>query len=336
MPGLTNRDRRGKMDAVYRSRSLVLLVLTALAAACTSGGDPDPSPTGPTGGMLGAGIASSDHYVGAPQRVAIGLPAGDGRVVTFGSVDISFSFLGTAEDPVDPPESGPAAVAVYLPTPGTADATGGPTLSLPSEARGVYQAEDVTFDRAGLWQADITADVAGIGVQRTTTTFEVLEDPAYPAPGEPALETETLTVDSRDAPLEAIDSRAATEGEVPDPELHEWTIAQAVRQGRPALVVFSTPVYCVSQFCGPVTEVVEDLAGRYDDRAVFIHVEIWRDKVENTINKGAADWLLTPEGFTEPWLFLIGADGIIHDRWATLWREGEIVAALEALPRMKA
>jgi hypothetical protein len=200
----------------------------------------------------------------------------------------------------------------------------------------VYQAEDVVFDRAGFWRADITADVAGLGVQRATTTFEVLEDPDYPAPGERAPATETLTLDSKDAPLEAIDSRAATEGEVPDPELHEWTIARALREGRPALVVFSTPVYCVSEFCGPVTDVVQNLAARYDDRAVFIHVEIWRDNRENVINKGAADWLLTPEGFTEPWLFLIGADGIIQDRWATLWREDEVVAGLEALPRMKA
>lgn len=319
-----------------RSRLLVLLlVLSALAGACTSEGDPDPSPTGTTGGTLGAGMASSDHYVGAPQRVAIGLQAGDGRLVTFGSVDVTFSYLGTAEEPVDP-EAGPRAVAVYLPTPGTADEAGGPTLNLPSDARGVYQAEDVTFDRAGFWQADLTADVEGLGVQRAGTTFEVLEDPAYPVAGEPAIPTQNLTLDSTDAPPEAIDSRAATEGEIPDPELHEWTIARALREGRPALVVFSTPVYCISQFCGPVTDVVQDLAARYDDRAVFIHVEIWRDNREQVMNKGAADWLLTPEGFTEPWLFLIGADGTIVDRWVTLWREDDVVADLEALPRMKA
>jgi hypothetical protein len=327
------------MDAVPRSRSPVLLVvLAALAAACTSGGDPDPSPTGPTGGAVSAAMASSDHYVEAPQRVAIGLQAGDGRLVTFGSVDVSFSYLGTAEEPVDPPESGPASVAVYLPTPGTPDGAGGPRLSLPSEARGVYQAEDVTFDRAGFWQADVTTDVEGLGVQRMSTTLQVLEDPQYPAPGEAALETENLTLDSNDAPPEAIDSRAVNEGEIPDPELHEWTIARAVQEGRPALVVFSTPVYCVSEFCGPVTDVVQDLASRYDDRAVFIHVEIWRDfgAEPRVMNEGAADWLLRNGGFTEPWLFLIGADGIIQDRWANLWREDEVVAALEALPRMMA
>jgi hypothetical protein len=125
---------------------------------------------------------------------------------------------------------------------------------------------------------------------------------------------------------------------VPDPELHEWTIARALQEGRPALVVFSTPVYCASKFCGPVTDVVQDLATRYEDRAVFIHVEIWRDYNDDppVMNQGAADWLLRNGGFTEPWLFLFGADGIIVDRWANLWREDEVVAALEALPRMKA
>jgi hypothetical protein len=316
---------------------VLFVVLTALAAACTSDGEPDPSPTGPTGGIVSAAMASSDHYVEAPQRVAIGLQASDGRLVTFGSVDVSFSYLGTAEAPVDAPESGPATVAVYLPTPGTPDGAGGPRLSLPSEARGVYQAEDVTFDRAGFWQADVTADVEELGVQRMSTALEVLEDPAYPAPGEAALETENLTLDSRDAPPEAIDSRAVNEGEIPDPELHEWTIARALQEGRPALVVFSTPVYCASKFCGPVTDVVQRLASRYEDRAVFIHVEIWRDyrAAPQVMNEGAADWLLRNEGFTEPWLFLIGADGTILDRWANLWREDEVVAALEALPRMK-
>lgn len=311
-----------------------VLALGLIAAACTSGGD--PGPTGPEpGGQVSAQIATSDHYVGAPQRVAVGLVLADQRLVSFGSVDVAFSYVGTAEEAVDP-QPGPGAVAVYLPTPGTADTPGGPRVTLPSEARGVYQAEDVIFDQAGFWQVEVTADIEGIGAVRTGTTFAVLDDPQYPAPGELAPRTENLTVDSEDAPPAAIDSRAVNRGEVPDPALHEWTIAQAVRQGRPALVVFSTPVYCVSRFCGPVTEVVEDLAARYDDRAVFIHVEIWRDNVANTINQAAADWLFRDGTLTEPWLFLIGADGTIVDRWATLWREDEVVAALEALPPMQA
>jgi hypothetical protein len=280
-------------------------------------------------------MASSDHYVGAPQRISVGLILPDQSLVSFGSVDFAFSYVGTAEDPVAPAR-GPSAVAVYLPTPGTPDAAGGPTVTLPSEARGVYQAEGVTFDRAGFWQIDVTADVEGLGVRRAQTTFAVLEEAAYPAPGQPALETENLTMGSPDTAPEAIDSRAVTEGEVPDPELHEWTIARAIEEGRPALVVFSTPVYCVSQFCGPVTDVVQDLAGRFDDRAVFIHVEVWHDNRNQELNRAAADWLYRDGNLTEPWLYLIGPDGTILDRWATLFRPADVAAALRALPRMPA
>jgi hypothetical protein len=82
--------------------------------------------------------------------------------------------------------------------------------------------------------------------------------------------------------------------------------------------------------------VVERLAARYDDRAVFIHVEIWRDFENQVINQAAADWLLRDGDLTEPWVFLIGADGTVLDRWATLFREDEVAAELEALPPMRA
>jgi hypothetical protein len=320
-------------------RAAAAIAFAAVLAACSSGGDPaSTGPTAPSGTAdpttLNAFLASSDLYVGAPQRVSVGLLLNDGRGVSFGSVDLAFAYIGTAERSQEP-EPGPAAVGVYLPTPGTPEGGGAPAATQPSEGRGVYQAEDVTFDRAGFWQVTVTADVEGLGARRATTTLPVLEDPAYPAPGEPALETDNLTIESADAPPAAIDSRASEGGTVPDPELHEWTIARAIEEGRPALVIFSTPTFCTSRFCGPVTDVVQDLADRFADRAVFIHVEIWRDYNENTINQAAADWLYRDDNLTEPWLYLIGADGTIVDRWAVLWREAEVEAALDSLPRMR-
>ena len=35
---------------------------------------------------------------------------------------------------------------------------------------------------------------------------------------------------------------------------------------------------------------------------------------------------------TEPWLYLIGADGTIADRWGPLFDVDEVATALEALP----
>ena len=111
-------------------------------------------------------------------------------------------------------------------------------------------------------------------------------------------------------------------GEIPDPELHRTTIAAAVHQGRPALVLFGTPAYRTSGFCGPEVTELQKLAADHPDRAVFIHVEIWKDYNEKVLNDAPQQWLQTPNGdLTEPWLFLIGADGTIADRWSSMWSE---------------
>jgi len=319
--------------AVARAFAAVL-ALGVVAAACSSdGGDAaSPSASPPPRAQVVAMVASVDLSAGVPQRVSVGLVTNENELVSYGSVDFAFSYIGTAAEPLEP-EPGPTATATFVPTYGTEGGGDTPAITLPSEARGVYEASDVTFDRAGFWQVTVTADVEGVGPQTALATLTVAEEPALPAPGDPALPTENLTLDTRGAEPAAIDSRAVIDGEVPDPELHGWTIARALEEGRPALVVFATPVYCVSQFCGPVTDMVQDLAGRYEDRAAFIHIEVWEDYEEQALNEAATDWLQLPSGeLTEPWLYLIGADGVILDRWSSLWSEDEVAAALEALP----
>jgi hypothetical protein len=323
-----------KMEGMARLRSpLVALVLVALAASCSSDGD--PAPTGTVAGRLevSAQLSSTDHYIGAPQRVGVGLILADRRFVAYGSVDLRFDYLGTSETPTDP-RRGPSATGVYLPSPGTPEGGSTPQIVQPSEARGVYEATEVTFDEAGFWRVVVSANVEGRTVS-TSAAFPVNEDPALPAPGDAALATENLTLDDVDeAPPGAVDSRAVVDGAIPDESLHDRTIADALKDGHPIVAVFSTPVFCMVEFCGPVTEVVEGLASRYDDRAEFVHVEIWRDHDDQVINQAAADWLLRNENLTEPWVYLIDDEGTIVDRWAVLFREAELEAALEALPPM--
>jgi hypothetical protein len=314
-----------------------LLSLGLLAAACSSDDQPPQSTcaSGNTSGMV-AIVASVDLYVGDPQRVDLGLFTPENCFVSFGTVDVSFSLLGDAAQTSERP--GPTATAVFVPTYGTPERSSRPVVTQPDEGRGVYEATDVVFDTAGVWVAEVTADVRGSGPQTAQASFAVQEHPSLPAPGDRAQPTENLTVDSEGVPPAAIDSRAAGTGTIPDPELHRWTIARAIAEGRPALVVFATPVFCESRFCGPVTDMVEDLSRRYDDRAVFIHVEIWKDFVNQVLNRAAVDWLWPqmPKGnLTEPWLFLIGADGRIVDRWSSMWSEREVQTGLEALPPMK-
>jgi hypothetical protein len=312
---------------------LLMLVLATAGASCTDGTE---TPNGNLDTSYAAQMASTWHYVGAPQRVQVGIVASDAngvRFVTQGALGIAFGYLG--EDGAGDPAAGPNANARYIPVPGTE--TSGDAPAIVTGARGVYQADGVTFDRAGIWRATLSIEIDGVA-RRLTTDFRVDPTSQIPAPGMPALATENLTMDSK-VRAGAIDSMADSSREIPDPELHEWTIADAIARGRPVLALFGTPAYCTSQFCGPEVTELQRLADQYPDRAVYIHVEIWKDYDGQVVNEGAAEWLLrelpdgTPE-MTEPWLFLIGAEGTIADRWGPVFDSAEVAAAIEALPPM--
>jgi hypothetical protein len=317
--------RRPRLGAVAVAAAVVL-------AACSSGGGKASTSTSPPGqGDLAVQVASYDLATGPPGRVIAGVLTNDQHLVGYGTVEMRFAFLGTGQGGAPRP-AGPPVQASFLAIPGS------PALSpVPSEPtvvegseRGVYSAQ-AGFDRAGFWQVEVTARVGG-KQRRGTGAFPVGERHVVPAPGDPALPTENLTVSSADAPKAAGDSRAGTSGDVPDPELHSTTIAAALTAKRPAVVVFATPVYCVSRFCGPVTDLVDDLAKAFGDRASFVHVEIWRDFQNNVLNRAAADWLFRNNDLNEPWVYVIGADGRIAARFDNVVTRGELEPLISRLP----
>ena len=128
----------------------VMLALATAFVSCTNGTE---NPNGKLDTSYAAEMASTWHYVGAPQRVQVGMFASDAngiRVVSQGTVDLTFSYLGS--DGTGEPAPGPTATATYVPVPGT-DASGdAPTLM--TGANGVYEAEDVTFEDAGHLASD--------------------------------------------------------------------------------------------------------------------------------------------------------------------------------------
>ncbi len=316
----------------WRALAAALAGILVLAACGSDGpeateGDGAPEPAQQS---LVASVASFDLAAGDEGRFLVGLLTIDELFISHGEVDLAFSYLGR-EQAEGEPQRGPETTASFLPVDGKLSGEG-PAAGPPSEGRGVYEAE-VAFDRPGIWEVEVTAELVDGQTLSGTAAFDVLPEHRVPAEGDPAPRTENLTLSSRDAPEAAIDSRAETQGRVPDEVLHRTTIADAIGKKRPFVAVFSTPVYCQSRFCGPVTDVVEDLAGEYGNRAEFVHVEIWRDFEGQVINKAAADWLLRDEGLQEPWVFLVGPDGKVAARWDNVLSRADLQAELEKLPR---
>lgn len=323
-----------------RARTTALwIVLAVLAAACGGGGaggagaGPTDDPDAATD--LAVAVASFDVAVGDGQRLMAGLFSPQRELLAFGSVTFELGFLG--DEPTGSAASTETVRADFLPVPGMEPDGTSPTprFITDSPGSGVYAAT-VDLDRPGFWALRVSAELEDGAVLTGTTSFRVLEVPEVPAVGAQAPRTANLTIADIEAgaaePV-ALDSRAQRPDDpLPDPHLHEHTIAEALEAERPVVAVFSTPVYCQSRFCGPLVNIVSELALRHDDRAEFVMVEVWEDFDEMRLNDAAAEWIQTETGGNEPWVFLIDGDGTILARWDNVLNVSELERKLAALP----
>jgi hypothetical protein len=326
---------------VNRTRAAALAIL-ALVAAC--GGDEaatDTTTTSTTTGdanPYGAQVASYDLSTDGPQRFLVGLLGEDGGLIVGGEVTLEFRFFGA--DPTETANTADGELRLEdVPAVFTAVGAGiapaaddGPRLRAGEEGVGVYEAEGVTFDDAGFWAVTVRAVIDHEDVS-LAAAFEVAEDNEIVNAGDPAPRTVNHLPGAVDTPVQAIDSRAEDDGSVPDPELHTLTVADAIATGRPTVVVVSTPVFCVSRFCGPITDSIQAIAGRVGETANFVHLEVWRDFEANTLNAGAAEWIYPREGVEpfEPWVFLVDGAGTVVQRWDNVANEAAVEAALREL-----
>jgi hypothetical protein len=325
-----------RIGVIGAGRALAAALLTMSIAACSVGaGSPSATAT-PEGNSFVATLATFQVIANRPARLLIALQTADQRWVSFGSVQLQFSFAGDGTDATPKPGvTMPSTTAHFLPIPESPTGTGRKTaVTYPSDGHGVYAAQDVSFPEVGFWQFLATGTLGDGTPVAATSYIQVLPKGTVPWVGDPAPASDSAVIGDPGVPNSAIDSRASGDNPIPDPELHQVSIADAIAAGDPALIVFSTPVYCVSQFCGPVTDMVEGLAADYSDRADFIHVEIYRDFQNDELNPAVNDWLVGPDGqLREPWTFLIGADGKVIGSWDTVATRAEIEPLLQALPK---
>ena len=112
----------------------------------------------------------------------------------------------------------------------------------------------------------------------------------------------------------------------PDESLLEHSIAESLQAKAPFVVTFSTPKFCSSRTCGPVVDVVEEVASRFEGGDVrFIHVEVYEgNDPAKGYNRWMQEWGLT----TEPWTFLVDRDGKIVERYEGVVSVNELEQAV--------
>lgn len=167
----------------------------------------------------------------------------------------------------------------------------------------------VSFPHDGTWGLAVEATLKDGTKGVDSISFTVYPKANMVAPGQKAPLSDNLTKNDV-SDISEIDSGS------PPNDMHDVKIKDAIREGKPLVIVFSTPAFCTSRFCGPVNEEVEALKDTYGDKVDFVHIEIWRDFDKKVINPTVQEWLIWPDGhLVEPVVYLVDRFGTVYDRW---------------------
>jgi hypothetical protein len=299
----------------------VSVVLGVVLAACTGGASPSASaPGSPTGSA-----APSDGRPSViPVPVSSELAVGANRFV--------FSFLDAAGNaPVAAPDR-TASVRFVGPGGETVAADPATFVWAIEDERGVYVTH-VTFPAAGAWRAEFTTSAPGAATETIPFDLDVRADRSVVGVGEAAPSVDTPTAADLGGDL----SLLSTDTD-PVPAFYETSVADALDAGRPFVLVFATPKFCVTAQCGPTLDRLKPIAAAHPAVA-FINVEPYELADEGgQLQPVLTNGQLTPVEsvvayglLSEPYVFVIDAEGIVSASFEVIFSADEIEAALDAL-----
>ena len=189
--------------------------------------------------------------------------------------------------------------------------------------RGMYTV-DLDLDAAGKWSLDITIGDPSQGAQTAELFFEVLDTPEAPPVGAPA----PRSVSKTEADVASLKELAT--GGLQDADLYQTTIADAVQNGLPTVVVFASPAFCTNAVCGPQVEVLQQLKDKYKGQANFVHVDFYEnpDEIQGDLSRAVIstavrEWRLP----SIEWTFVIDRQGDISARFEAFATLNEVERA---------
>lgn len=301
-------------------RWLLFLTMTVAAAACAGGGVTPPA----------SSVPRSPAASGGPEI----LPLIISSELTKGPTRLLFSLTDRANALIAAPD-----VKVHLKFYDVDTATD--TVVFESDARflwaidgqrGLY-ATDVTYPDAGRWGTRFTATLPDGSTKTVRADYDVVEAGSTIAIGAKAPSVETPTISSVGGDL-----RAVTTDKKPAERFYSTSVAAALAAGKPFVLVFATPAFCETAICGPTLDTVKAVAGDYP-KLTFINVEPYQMKFENGSLQPALDasgqlraaaWTEAFGLNTEPWVFVVGADGAVRAKFEAVVGADELRAALDA------
>lgn len=290
------------------------LVIAFLAAACAAPGSSSvPSESsGPNPSVLPVVISSE-------------LAVGSNRFL--------FSFVDAKGDtPVGAPDRS-ASVAFTGPANQTIPAAPGSFIWAIEGVSGIYVAA-VDFPAAGDWVAQFTTAAAGKAEEQIAFQLQVLDKKHVIVPGDkaPSVETPTLASVGGDVSKISTDTK-------PDATFYKTSIAAALAAHTPFVLVFATPKFCQTRTCGPTLDKLKPIAAGHPD-LTFINVEPYRladdqGQLQPVLDaNGQLQTVPATDAYgllSEPFVFVVGGDGIVKATFELIFTPDEIDKALAGL-----
>ncbi len=290
-----------------------------VAPAATSTPAPVASPEA-TAGSVGIKpvLITSEFVANAENRFVLGVLDSDGALVEGAKVHTRFFEIG-ADGATGTLRGEGDLTYTELNVEGAHLHDGSDGDAVTEESVSFYVV-NAPFDTAGKWGAEI-AVTPPTGVATTVQVpFEVLAASQTPSTGAQAPRSRNDTAAQNTVPG-SICSRD------PACPLHDRVIAETAGAGRPLVVLFSTPAFCETRFCGPVLEVLLAQVPTYQDRVDFIHIEVWQDFQLQKQRDAVREWSLP----TEPFTFFVAKDGTVVGKFEAVFSEEELTNALDQL-----
>lgn len=301
-------------------RFFALVLVATLVAACGGGsstGDSAlfPQAVGATGDIIP--VISNQALGVGDNRVSIHLSDPNDNPILDATLHLRFYDLNGKQ-----PRLHGAADARFIPIQlSFIDETTNNTKTT-TGSDGAYVAR-VNFDKPGNWGVQMIIARGGKTLAPLPFRFNVLPKPLEPAIGNPAPPSLQQTLVT--ASIENIDTSSP-----PRPQMHDITVADALKTGKPIVIAFATPAFCQTRTCAPVMDTVMDpLYAKYKDQAIFIHIEPYqllplRQANQEELVPAMTDWRLN----TEPWLFVVDRAGRVADKFEGIVALDEVEQSL--------
>ena len=174
-------------------------------------------------------------------------------------------------------------------------------------------------------------DIAEIGIYTL-----VIEGGTQDGAGVQIMDPATISIPLIGTPLPGFDTPTISNPRgvnplctrTPEPcPLHEITLNEALKRGKPIAYLVGTPAHCQTGTCAPALEALLSMRELVGDRITMLHTEIYSDDTATVVAPAVEALNMT----YEPALFITDAKGVLVERFDAIFDAVEITEAFTTL-----